>query len=199
MHWQRIDEGGDDWAVVLRDDDSAEPLLALGFYTRAVAVGPGRLLVWHPRGDEIVVRVFAATELRPLSLDFGVLREHRVASSTPPVETIVIPDDLPAGANDGYPCRSAAIDELLLIADGPRGADPDIGPAASIYVWAPGSGKIDVLPQLWFTAQRLDLGYQWITKAVRDPRTGRIVCDGIRIAPFELNSDGTTIRRLLVP
>jgi hypothetical protein len=66
-------------------------------------------------------------------------------------------------------------------------------------VWAPGSGKIDVLPQLWFTAQRLDLGYQWITKAVRDPRTGRIVCDGTRIAPFELNSDGTTIRRLLVP
>jgi len=85
------------------------------------------------------------------------------------------------------------VDELLLFEDGP----PDSAAAASIYVWRPGSGRITVLPQDWFKAETMDLGYEWITRVDRDPQTSHIVGDGIRICSFELTDSGTQILRFL--
>ena len=54
-------------------------------------------------------------------------------------------------------------------------------------------GEVEVLPQKWFTGDAFDLGYQWITRVVRDSRTGRLVGDGIRISDFVLAADGMTL------
>jgi hypothetical protein len=51
----------------------------------------------------------------------------------------------------------------------------------------PGSGTLRLYPQDWFNVGRVDLGYQWVTRAARDPKTGRIHGDGIRIDPFILD------------
>ncbi len=60
----------------------------------------------------------------------------------------------------GYRSRFAdSREEILLLGNGPSGSSA----AASIYVWRPGVGEVEVLPQKWFTGEAFDLGYQWIT------------------------------------
>ena len=82
--------------------------------------------------------------------------------------------------------------EVLLLAEGPSADDA----ATSIYAWHPGEGTVDVMPQTWFRQDTHDLGYQWITRVARDKRSGGLFGDGIRIAPFVLNADGTSMRTM---
>jgi hypothetical protein len=56
---------------------------------------------------------------------------------------------------------------------------------------------VTVLPQNWFTANKFDIGYQWITRVSRDPATGRIIGGGIRIGSFELTENGMGLERWL--
>lgn len=51
----------------------------------------------------------------------------------------------------------------------------------------PASGTLQLYPLDWFNDGRVDLGYQWVTRVARDPKTGRIHGDGIRIGPFSLD------------
>jgi len=91
-----------------------------------------------------------------------------------------------------------ALAELLLIADGPPAREDDLSaPVTSIYAWHPATGKIQVLPQEWLTEAEYDTGYQWITRVVRDPQTGHIIGDGVRLFQFELDNNGTRLLRKL--
>ncbi len=47
---------------------------------------------------------------------------------------------------------------------------------------------VSVFPQDWWNRADLDFGYQWVTRVARDPKTGKIVGEGIRIQPFVLDS-----------
>ena len=50
------------------------------------------------------------------------------------------------------------------------------------------SARVSVFPQDWWNRADLDFGYQWVTRVARDPNTGKIVGEGIRIQPFVLDS-----------
>jgi hypothetical protein len=54
---------------------------------------------------------------------------------------------------------------------------------------------VDIYPQKWFTADKFDTGYEWITRITRDKDTGRFIGDGIRIGKFELCDDGMNLLR----
>jgi hypothetical protein len=71
-------------------------------------------------------------------------------------------------------------DELLFFvhADGTR-----------LWTLKPKDGMLTVAPQDWFNKGDFDRGYQWPTRVARDPHSGAIVGDGIRIGTFIL--DGT--------
>ena len=59
----------------------------------------------------------------------------------------------------------------------------------------PSRGLAEVHPQDWFNQDNeIDHGYQWITRAARDARSGRIVVDGIRIGRLELDESGRKLR-----
>ena len=51
----------------------------------------------------------------------------------------------------------------------------------------PVQGTLQLYPQDWFNDAPIDFGYQWVTRVARDPKTGRIHGDGIRIDPFTLD------------
>jgi hypothetical protein len=55
------------------------------------------------------------------------------------------------------------------------------------------AGRVTVMPQRWFNEGNYDFGYQWIARVQRDPRTGRIVGEGVRIPPFRLDETGTNL------
>jgi hypothetical protein len=93
------------------------------------------------------------------------------------------------------PPEFRGLDELLLVSSHPAASNDDA--ACAIVVLRPQAGEVTVLPQTWFTANKCDIGYQWITRVARDPATRRIIGGGIRIRDFELTEDGTGVERWL--
>jgi hypothetical protein len=175
--------------------DEAPSVLIVRRYGRVLRANDGHILLWGPRerkGDLLIETHSLATlttteDVAPVDND--VLWTVR----SEPVERLSIPQGLPAGRAPGRYAAPAAstMSEILLLANGPS---PQRA-ATSIYAWNPGDGTVDVMPQTWFRDETNDLGYEWITRVVRDPSTGHIFGDGIRIAPFELDADGALLRK----
>lgn len=51
-------------------------------------------------------------------------------------------------------------------------------------------------PQDWFNKGNGDFGYQWITRAIRNPRTNLIEGQGIRISDFILDNTNRQLKKL---
>ena len=193
----RPEPGGDDvapWPVLQSDWDGAVRFVP-GWYTYAVDVGDGHLLVWRSRrSGAIELRLHRVEALA--SVTFSRPRSgERDLTSRRAVEVVSIPP-LRGGVREGFASRTPiAHEELLLLTSMATTADGD--PALAIVSWSPASGRVDVRPQTWFTPGSHDLGYEWVTRVARDPTTDRIVGEGVRIPPFELDDDGESVRRLL--
>ena len=98
-----------------------------------------------------------------------------------------VPAALTAGSHSHFfPEVMREAGELLVL------AVPELDQVA-LYVINAAHGRIEVYPQDWFNQANLDYGYQWVTRIARDPTTGRIHGEGIRIDPFVLDA---TFRRL---
>ena len=93
------------------------------------------------------------------------------------------------------PPELGGIDELLMIA--PRSTRSRDEPAAAVLVLYPQAGLLDVLPQAWYTRAAFDVGPQWIARVARDPRSHRILGEGVRLGTFELDESGRQVARWL--
>ena len=172
----------------------ARPVLISRIYSRVMDLNGVHVLLWGPRRREgdLLVETFAVNELGPVETPAAAEREPLWTAAAPVLDHITIAQRLPAGRAPGrYVARAASTDlEVLLLADGPSPREA----ATSIYVWRLASGSIDVIPLSWFREDTHDLGYEWITRVMRDPATGHILGDGFRLAPFELDAEGRLLR-----
>ncbi|MFT3901980.1 MAG: hypothetical protein QM727_02355 [Niabella sp.] len=57
------------------------------------------------------------------------------------------------------------------------------------------TGWIFNYPQDWFNKSNADFGYQWITRAIRNPKTNLIEGQGIRISDFVLDETGKQLQK----
>lgn len=57
------------------------------------------------------------------------------------------------------------------------------------------TGWIFNYPQDWFNKGDADFGYQWITRAIRNPKTNLIEGQGIRISDFVLDETGRQLKK----
>jgi hypothetical protein len=179
-----------------------ESLAVLGFGCYVQQLTSGTVILWHhERGEPVAAKLmnprirfvaFDPTQLTPIAdlkmvcesldgrhadvyLPSGVMAETRVSAALPAGSyTHVFPEVM----------REAA--ELLVL------AAPELDQLA-LYVIDPAHGRIEVYPQDWFNKAKLDYAYQWVTRVAREPTTGRIQGEGIRIDPFVLDA---TYRRL---
>ncbi len=187
--------------------DPGATVLALNTYCRAFAIGASRLGVWCPEAAAAVagqpyIRLLCfdpeTLESFPLEDVAGWFKQsnERVYSATAPVAEFEISSGLGAGEHAlAVPEEFRKAGELLIVSPLPAASKND--PACAIVVLDARSGRAQVLPQGWFTAAQFDTGYQWITRVARDPMTGRMVGEGIRMKRFELAEDGCTLERWL--
>ena len=205
FRWRFLERKGGS-VTVLEPHAGGDPVLALGMYVYAFPTNRGYFGLWSRSGRErpfIDLLIFDVSSLRPLK-NFDSLSASRpwekthVVHTSEVAEVLRVPDGLEAGHHTGPASKhSDLVNEVLLLGDGPARTRSDLNaPFASIVVWQPATGAIEVLPQEWFTAAKMDVGYQWITRVARDPESGHIVGGGIRISDFELDDTG---RRLLRP
>jgi hypothetical protein len=98
------------------------------------------------------------------------------------------------------PPEFSGLPEVLVLAD--------FGPAdmasnhwdkmcRAIFAFDFKSQAVTVFPQNWFNDGKYDFGYQWISRVQREPATGQIVGQGVRLGEFRLDSSGTQIQEWL--
>lgn len=185
-----VDDGG--WPTLVRSWDSV-PCLVPAFYTYLTRADEETLLAWRSTlSGTVDIRFYPVTQLEPVDALEDPRNERDVVVRRAS-ELVRIPRLAP-GTHDGFSARTLVeIEELLLLAHWPGRGESD--PALAIYSWQPASGVVTVTPQQWFSAATHDLGYEWVTKVVRDPTTSRIVGVGVRLGAFELEDDDMTVRR----
>lgn len=172
------------------------PRLALNTYCRPFTTASGKLGIWCPEPNETRLVCFDPDQLAafPFTEIAGWFKpsNERMYAATSPIDELEISTRLPAGThNVEVPPPFREIDELMLISSYPAKTKSDA--AAAIFILYPQAGLVEVLPQKWFSAEKYDVGPQWISRLARDPVTHRIVGEAVRIGTFELNDDGTDI------
>ncbi|HEY3929475.1 MAG TPA: hypothetical protein VGL89_13960 [Candidatus Koribacter sp.] len=172
------------------------PRLALNTYVRPFVLEGSRFGLWCPQGKYIRMAMFDADKLKPFDFESvaGWFKQstERIYSATEPVADFEFEGMLPQGTHAvEFPKEFHGIDEMQLVSSYPAKSKSE--PHAAIYVAYPQAALVEVLPQLWFTAETFDIGYQWISRIARDPVTHRLVGEGVRIGGFELTEDGCNL------
>jgi hypothetical protein len=142
---------------------------------RLVAFRPGPLPPFEADVEEIARRMHASGSRMELAV-------QPLASCA--LSATVIDEDVAAE----FPQELHQLEELLILCHSPAIPKiPGMQVDLALLVARPAQGVFRLYPQDWFNAADLDFGYQWVTRVVRNPRTGHIHGEGIRIAPFELD------------
>jgi len=88
--------------------------------------------------------------------------------------------------------------EILVLADcGAEASNHVDTMSQAIFAFDFKGGQVTVLPQRWFNEGSYDFGYQWITRVQREPASGRIVGEGIRLGNFRLDRSATQVEEWL--
>jgi len=194
-------EEGLQYVVTLHCDGEPErPRLALNTLCRPFVLRNGRLGIWCPQGRELRLACFQVDRLRAFALEeivgWFAPSGERLYAATAPQDELYVSLETAGGVHPlEVPECLRGSDEVLAPVSYP-GADPN-GPAFAIFVFYLQAGLLEVLPQGWITRVNYDVANHWITRAVRDPRTHRIVGQLSRAGVFELGDNGTDFNRWL--
>jgi hypothetical protein len=198
--WQHHgDQGPLAYLVTLGlEQEPDKPRLALNTYCRPFFLPPANLGLWCPEGRNLRLTCFDPDTLK--SFDLGELAgwfkqsSERIYAATPPVADFDVPLSLPAGTHKiEVPPEFAAVEELIAPTSYKAMSRDD--PAFALFVLYLHAGLVEVLPQRWFTAAQYEVGRQWITRAVRDSGTHRIVGECFGVGTFLLEEDGCRIAK----
>ena len=170
--------------------------LLLNTYTRAFFIPPHFIGVWFPNGKRVQIQCFNPDALKDFELNSEILEYKKTKQpyycNGEMVCEIIIESNICCGIMEiDVPSQFETLNELLTI----RSSPIDSNEAYTILSLNFNDKIIKVYPQKWFTADKFDLDYQWITRITRDKDTGRFIGDGIRIGKFELCDDGMNLLR----
>ena len=119
----------------------------------------------------------------PTVYEFPTTIDEGVHSISPPAEFTDIPELLVL-ANFGFQKTTSNQWDKMCRA---------------IFVFDFQTRQVTVLPQKWFNEGSYDFGYQWIARVQREPQSGQIVGEGVRLRNFKLDPSGTQIQEWLLP
>lgn len=175
--------------------------MLVDFYNYVSALDADALLIWHQQHGQnpsapVVLRGYRYTDLLTLNSTVeelcALMRARRLpmlASVSPMFECEWPTHTVDEPINVRVPERLKSRDEFLIWCYS-SAIQPGLGAGhgnLALMVASPADDRIKLYPQDWFNDGQVDLGYQWVTRVARDPRTRRVRGDGIRIDPFALD------------
>lgn len=175
------------------EQEPARIRLALNTYCRPFLVPDHFLGIWCPEGRTIRLVGFDPDQLKSFELAevAGWFKQssERIYSATAPVVEFEIPLSLNPGTHKiEVPEELKTVDELILPTSYKAMSKDD--PAFALFVCYLQAGLVEVLPQRWFTTAQYRVGEQWITRAVRDLASHRMVGECFGVGTFVLEEDG---------
>lgn len=193
-----------------------ETLVLLDFKCYVTSLPNGKLLLWCDRSRTstgevadnplIHLDVIDLACLEPIadpSTTAARMREakqHRYIAGRPFAE-FEFATTRPPGQHSlsNLPLPFQEIDETIVLADyEPDGQVPgNLVERRAIYVFNFHDGQVEVIPQDWFNNGDYDFLYQWIARVARDPKTGRLLGEGVRLRAFRLGESGREVEEWL--
>jgi hypothetical protein len=180
------------------EQEPDKPRLALNTYCRPFFLPSSHLGIWCPEGRAIRLACFEPDSLK--AFDFAELAgwfkqsSERIYAATEPLADFEIPLNLSPGTHQiQVPVELRCVDELLIPTSYKAMSSDD--PAFAIFDCYMPAGLVEVLPQKWFTAAQYQVGQQWITRALRDPDSHRIIGECFGAGSFMLREDGCALER----
>ncbi len=182
------------------EQEPDNPRLALNTYCRPFYAPPNSLGVWCPEGRNIRFACFDPDTLKAFEMAeiAGWFKQSpdRLYAHTEPVADFEVPLDLLPGPHKiDVPTELTLVEELIVPTSYKAMSSDD--PAFALFVFDLHAGLVEVLPQKWLTAAQYQVGQQWITRAVRDPESHRIVGECFGVGTFLLEDDGCRLARWL--
>ncbi len=174
--------------------------LALNTYCRPFLLDSQPLGIWCPEGRSIRIACFDPDSMKAFDVAevAGWFKQssERIYAATAPVADFETPLALGPGTHKiEVPAELRAVDELIVPSSYKAMSRDD--PAFALFVFYLQAGLVEVLPQKWFTASQYQVGQQWITRAVRDPDSQRIVGECFGVGTFLLDEDGCRLSEWL--
>ena len=179
------------------------PVAVLNFYNYTMMLDESSLLLWHQQWTHNVptepVRLLVIDPNRlsslPDDLDslYKTMNDDHVPialGGLPTAEVRLPTDNCSDELRAEFPEQTRSLEELLILCRSssiPTGV-PENGSNSALLVARPRESSYRIYPQDWFNSGGLDYGYQWITRIARNPLTGKVQGEGIRISPFVLDN-----------
>ena len=174
---------------------SGAVLAIVDLYCYVRAFGERRFLVWFlgedgEEGQTLSFHFYDAERLGPIADVTAACRAMKASgvrfhATGGEICRFAVPTSLPPGVSAmDFPEPVRGIGELLAL--GPSTSSE--GGGLCIFVLRPREGTVEIVPQDWFNRGQFDFGYQWVTRVARDPASGRVVGEGIRLGEFILDA-----------
>lgn len=179
--WSRVDR------YTVLHDARRRARLILNMYCYTQWVGPSRLLAWHAVDRELRFHLLDLDAADSVPIEYGLPRtgEERPiglpAASCHAQAVLSIQQAIADGTHRlDVPAELRGVGELLFFvnAEGP------------VRLWSIrcADEEVRVVSQDWFNRGDYDRGDQWPTRAARDPDTGEVVAEGMRLGVFVLDA-----------
>jgi hypothetical protein len=185
------------------------PVAVLNFQNYVMRLDVSSLLIWHQQWTEfgptepVRILVVHPDRLTPLPGDLDSLYEamnvHRTPitlGGKPTAEVRLETHDCTDEIQTEFPEQMHSADELLILchSSGIPGPIAGGGSNSALLVARPRQAVYRLYQQNWFNSGGIDYGYQWVTRVVRNHRTGQVHGEGMRIAPFILDDSLCNLR-----
>ncbi|SRR5581483_3526076 len=180
------------------EQEPEKPRLALNTYCRPFLVPPSNLGIWCPEGRTLRLACFDPDTLKTFDLAelAGWFKQSsdRIFAHTEPIADFEVPLAMEAGTRPIQVPKELTTVAELIAPTSYKAMTPD-DPAFALFVFYLQAELLEVLPQRWLTTAQYRVGEQWITRAVRDPESHRILGECFGVGTFLLQQDGCRLER----
>lgn len=194
FRWEEVGDSGH-MALV----GSEGPVMLLGMYNWVQRISASTLLIWsQPQVEEgaptkpVELFVVDTMDLPPLNRDITSLCTstpyYSMSLSVAPEARMRLETTAVGQArHTRFPDPLCKLEELLILCHSSGIESPPERGRLALIVAHPSRSEYRLFPQDWYNEGAFDFAYQWVTRVVRDPRTGRVHGEGIRINSFILD------------
>ncbi len=164
-----------------------------------------KFLVWKRtlENNQVQIHLYETKDLKEIENSEELLLKFKETKANPyyfnckPAATLTLNLN-PSTLENEVECSEdfKDFDEILMLMDIPNlyGEKEENLNNTAIVVLTPKLGTFLIYPQDWFNKSNADFGYQWITRAIRDYKTGLIKIQGMRIDSFTLDKTNRNLK-----
>ena len=185
-------------------------LLLLDFYCLVYPFPPENLLIISKMKKNNSLRLIFLTvsQLKPIlnlkqaCLSMKEKKDAVFAETSLDVYTDIALNLKPGENRVDFLSPFSNLPELFILEDSTYGQsympkDSQTSPHLALFDIKPLDKTIRVVMQDWFNKGAYDFGYQWPTRIARDPESGKLFGEGIRLGAFILNNENNQVETWL--